>query len=88
MTLQAEQPPGWRRASQAKTAQASARNATLAQEAIALLRGQDVPADWLRVAAVVADGGRTWEAIGAELDMTKFEAASKFRRLLTRAGLR
>lgn len=89
MTVQAvDERPSWERASEAKTLRASARNATLAAQAIELLRGQDVPPDWMRVALAVAEGGRTWQQIGDAVGMTKFEAAGKFRRLLIAAGLR
>jgi len=80
--------PSWARASRVKTQQASRRNAVLASQALDLLRGQELPADWARVAAAVAEGGRTWQQIGDAVGMTKFEAASKFRRLLRRADLR
>ena len=80
--------PAWRRAADAKTQQASQRNATLAREALALLRGQDLPAEWVRVASVVAEGGRSWDEIAACLGMSKFKAAGMFRRLLVRADLR
>ena len=88
MSVTVNETPAWARANAAKTEQAAARNATLASEALAALRGQDVPDDWRRVAAVVAEGGRTWQQIGDAVGMTKFQAASKFRRLLIAADLR
>ena len=84
-----DEQPSWVRASQIKTAKASQRNATLASEALALVRGRgDIPDAWRTVAAVVAEGGRSWQQIGDTCGMTKFEAAGKFRRLLLAAGLK
>lgn len=86
--MQAVDETSWQRANKAKTQQAATRNAALAREAIALLRGHELPVEWVRVATVVAEGGRSWQQIGDAVGMTKFEAAGKFRRLLVAAGLK
>ena len=80
--------PGWQQANTHKTAQASARNAELAQRALSVL-GDDMPADWRDVAeAVIASPGQTWDQVAAQLGVTRYVAAGRFRRLLVRAGVR
>jgi len=78
------------RASAAKTAQASERNRGLAVKAIELAdTTQGIEARWLLVArAVVEHEGASWQQIGDACGMSKFQAASCFRRLLVATGLR
>ena len=80
------------KASAAKTAQASERDVTLARDALSKVA--DVPARWRDVAQSRIDyPGENWQQIADRLSvsypgMTRYQAASCFRRLLVAAGLR
>jgi len=76
----------WAVANQVKMRRTQARNAELAR--MALTKLSLLPDDWRRVAEAVAEGGKTWDEIGAALGMTRNQAASCFRRLLVRADLK
>jgi hypothetical protein len=80
-----------KRASDAKTQQASARNRELARKAIELAPqyGEQIVDRWLTVARAILDHeGASWSQIGEACGMGKYEAASCFRRLLVVTGLR
>jgi hypothetical protein len=81
---------GTQRASRAKTAQASSRNRSLAEQAISRASGNmSIAPRWLTVAHAILDNdGATWARIGEVTGMTKYEAASCFRRLLVATGLK